>query len=264
MMVNQNNQGLNSDDEAISKYMKRIGKIGRGKKMRGTKRPVSEPVPTPSRGTKRQVITQVPPEGDVILAHAPVPTTLVPKQPERRPQQNPSVVPKPASAEWSDDVHQRLKIVRNIVAYYFNKHQLKGWKFKCDNAKRRLGLTNYNTKTISVSNYFVREKSVTQKLVENTILHEIAHALVGHGHGHDNVWRERAIQIGCDGKRCSDDVGELAPPKYIIQCTRCGWEYTRDKLQAKMRFQLLNNGRVCGNRTKPKCKNTSFTIVKNR
>lgn len=32
------------------------------------------------------------------------------------------------------------------------------------------------------------------------ILHEIAHALVDY-HGHDDVWRSKALEIGCSGKR---------------------------------------------------------------
>ena len=43
--------------------------------------------------------------------------------------------------------------------------------------------------------------------VRDTILHEIAHALVGPRHGHDEVWRAMALRIGCSGERCvSDDA----------------------------------------------------------
>jgi hypothetical protein len=42
----------------------------------------------------------------------------------------------------------------------------------------------------------------------DTILHEIAHALVGARHGHDRVWRATALRIGCSGTRC---VPEEAP-----------------------------------------------------
>ena len=36
--------------------------------------------------------------------------------------------------------------------------------------------------------------------VKNTLLHEIAHALVGPGHRHNRVWRQKAREIGCDAK----------------------------------------------------------------
>ena len=38
--------------------------------------------------------------------------------------------------------------------------------------------------------------------MKNTLLHEIAHALAGHEHNHDEVWKATARSIGCDGCRC--------------------------------------------------------------
>lgn len=37
--------------------------------------------------------------------------------------------------------------------------------------------------------------------IENTILHEIAHAIVGVGHGHRLKWQEKAIELGVTWKR---------------------------------------------------------------
>ena len=42
----------------------------------------------------------------------------------------------------------------------------------------------------------------TEENVKNTLLHEIAHALAGHEHNHDEVWKATARSIGCDGCRC--------------------------------------------------------------
>ena len=36
----------------------------------------------------------------------------------------------------------------------------------------------------------------------DTILHEMAHALVGQVHGHDAVWQAQVL--GCSGRRCHD------------------------------------------------------------
>lgn len=47
--------------------------------------------------------------------------------------------------------------------------------------------------------------------VRDTILHEIAHALVGPEHQHDEVWRRTAVRIGSTGTRCvSDDAPRVA------------------------------------------------------
>ena len=60
--------------------------------------------------------------------------------------------------------------------------------------------------------------------VENTILHEIAHALVGRGHGHDYVWRSKALEIGCDGERCHSHEKDIENVryKYLATCPICG------------------------------------------
>ena len=39
--------------------------------------------------------------------------------------------------------------------------------------------------------------------IRDTLLHEIARAIVGPGHAHDAVWRTAARRIGCTAKRCS-------------------------------------------------------------
>ncbi len=80
----------------------------------------------------------------------------------------------------------------------------KGWFFEYDNAKRRFGCCNYRQKKITLSKPLteLREES----FVRNTILHEIAHAIVGGKNGHNHIWRAKAIEIGCNGERCSNDA----------------------------------------------------------
>ncbi|AXH68917.1 SprT-like protease [Streptomyces phage SparkleGoddess] len=91
----------------------------------------------------------------------------------------------------------------------------KGWRFEWDNAARRFGQCRYGTKTISMSRQLTMQRS--PESVRNTMLHEIAHALVGHAAGHGRIWQAKAISIGCDGKRCSDDKVEVAY-RYVAKC----------------------------------------------
>lgn len=94
-----------------------------------------------------------------------------------------------------------------------------GWSFEWDNAKRRRGATHFNTKTITMSKHLTPIR--TRAAVRNTILHEIAHALVGPSHGHDRVWRAKAISIGCNGERCTSDTAQVAHNWELI-CNSCG------------------------------------------
>ena len=99
------------------------------------------------------------------------------------------------------------------------KHNLKGWDFEFDNAKRRLGCCNYRNKTIFFSRNYLPLVDLLE--VTDTILHEIAHALVGVGHGHGYVWQRKAIEIGCNGKRCYQGEKRVEG-KYQAICPKCG------------------------------------------
>lgn len=79
-----------------------------------------------------------------------------------------------------------------------------GWYFEFDKAKCRYGCCFYSLKKITLSAPLTEIRD--ESWVRNTVLHEIAHALVGRKNGHNEVWRAKAIELGCNGSRCSDDV----------------------------------------------------------
>jgi predicted SprT family Zn-dependent metalloprotease len=70
----------------------------------------------------------------------------------------------------------------------------------------------------------------TEARIENTILHEIAHALVGCGHGHDLTWKRMALAIGCDGNRCySEKNTQVVRGNLEAICPKCGHVYRKFK-----------------------------------
>lgn len=106
-----------------------------------------------------------------------------------------------------------LILAERMIRKLMLDHGLYGWNFKWDNAARRFGQCDYSTHTISMSRRLTIQR--TEDAVRNTALHEIAHALTP-GHGHDAVWRRKAISIGCNGKRCSDDPVTVKPNWYGV------------------------------------------------
>ena len=88
----------------------------------------------------------------------------------------------------------------DLATELMNAHGLVGWRIKLDHARRRAGQCDYSNKTISLSRLYVRHADIDH--IRDTILHEIAHALVGPRHGHDSVWRQKAREIGCTATRC--------------------------------------------------------------
>jgi predicted SprT family Zn-dependent metalloprotease len=117
-----------------------------------------------------------------------------------------------------------LNEIEDKVKELFTKHGLYelGWKFKWDNSTKRTGLCNYTTKTISLSKKISPQRNEAD--ITNTILHEIAHVLAGFDNHHNDIWRETAISIGCDGNRCSYDVDVKYTYKGLCPaCSKVHW-----------------------------------------
>jgi hypothetical protein len=99
-----------------------------------------------------------------------------------------------------------------------------GWMFNFDRAKLRFGLCDHKNKIISMSKYLTPGRTFDENM--NTLLHEVAHAIVGAGHGHDAVWKAKAIELGCDGERCSSLAEVENPPEFrwFGVCDYCGYK----------------------------------------
>ena len=98
-----------------------------------------------------------------------------------------------------------------LARYQMALHGLSGWDFRFDRATRRFGCCNFSRRTISLSRSIVLLNPADR--VRATVLHEIAHALAGPGAGHGKAWREIALRIGSDGRRCyGEEVAVPAKP----------------------------------------------------
>lgn len=120
-----------------------------------------------------------------------------------------------------NNMEERERIAKELLA----KHGLQGWTFKWDRAKRRFGLCSYKRKTIQLSSVLAKEVSLEESI--DTILHEIAHALVGHAHGHDATWKRKCIEIGCRPERCGKRVA--LPRTWKGDCPTCDFSISRFK-----------------------------------
>jgi len=100
-----------------------------------------------------------------------------------------------------------------------NKHGLKDWSIRLNqNADSRfLGLCSYRDKCIFLSAHHIDIHPSPD--VINTIKHEVAHALVGPSHGHDETWSAKAKEIGCDNTAPCSNLS-LSPE--IIDAIRSG------------------------------------------
>ncbi len=112
---------------------------------------------------------------------------------------------------------------------YLTKHGLiqQGWTVKFNSrliSKR--GECNYGKKFIQLSSHLLK---FTDQKVMNIFLHELAHALTP-GQQHSDVWREKAIELGCDGKRCDSSGDKLVESKYVMTCANLCFSRDRHRL----------------------------------
>ncbi len=106
------------------------------------------------------------------------------------------------------------------------------FEFKFDNALTRFGQCEINTrkgiKKISLSKTLTILNEESE--IRNTILHEIAHALVGIKEGHGKKWIKIAKSLGCDGEiYLNEKVTKLPKGKYTYMCPNCKKQYYRHK-----------------------------------
>ena len=102
---------------------------------------------------------------------------------------------------------------KTLARHLMDVHGLKDWGLKMNNAKMTAGQCNCIKKEITLSKHLTTQEEAK---IRNTILHEIAHALVGAEAGHGPIWQKKAREIGCDGKRCF--TGAICKPKWLITC----------------------------------------------
>ena len=105
-----------------------------------------------------------------------------------------------------------------------------GWTFEFDGGKNRMGCCKSHKRTISVSKGIASRNLDKAMKIEDTIRHELAHALqhVAYGYSaHDAAWTYIARSVGSNGERCFSakkeklDMGES---KYTVFCKTEGCE----------------------------------------
>lgn len=104
-----------------------------------------------------------------------------------------------------------------MAEYLLEVHGLDDWEIAYDNAKRRAGICRFSSRTLGLSAPLTAVH--TEDDVRDTILHEIAHALVGPAHGHDATWRAMARRIGSSGERCVSPDSPHAPAAWLGTCS---------------------------------------------
>lgn len=83
------------------------------------------------------------------------------------------------------------------------------WSFEWGRATGRIGCCVWSTRTLRFSKPAFTGATYQQGF--DTITHEVAHALAGASHGHDDVWKAIHARLGGSSERLWTDVAEFGP-----------------------------------------------------
>ncbi len=125
----------------------------------------------------------------------------------------------------------RAATIRELAQGLIAKYHLADWEFGFNTNVRRAGVCFYPHRgqpgRIELSAHFA-ERNADEE-IRDTILHEIAHALVGPGHGHDAAWRAMCITIGARPVACYGEEIEMPRGRWRAICPGCAMEFDRHR-----------------------------------
>jgi predicted SprT family Zn-dependent metalloprotease len=124
----------------------------------------------------------------------------------------------------------KLDKAKLLIEDLLKQSGLLDYKFQWSHSVRWFGACTPSRKLIKLSRVLTRLNS--KKVVKNTVLHEIAHAL-NPDEGHGEAWKATAKMLGCNAMRCYNNDTVIIPKKSMAGvCTKCGLtilKYRRNK-----------------------------------
>lgn len=124
-----------------------------------------------------------------------------------------------------------LRMAETLAKRLIRENLDSDWTFKWDDAKTTGGRCWFGPKDISLSRPLTRIRTIEN--VQDTILHEIAHAMAGPGAHHNRLWKAHAWRLGARPERCLDDA--RIDGAWTGTCPNCGTSYRRHRLTESAR-----------------------------
>ena len=135
-----------------------------------------------------------------------------------------------------------LEEAEHLARSLMDAHGLQDWAFGWDRARTRFGYCHWWHHRITLSRELTPLRTVER--VIDTILHEIAHALVGPclDGPHGAEWKDKAAKLGAIPRACTSE--NPLPGRFLATCAHCGhqWRAHRRTRLACTRCCRQHNG----------------------
>ena len=129
------------------------------------------------------------------------------------------------------ELHQADRLIQDQMVRQKVYHGLADeWSATFDLAAGRAAICYFKEKLICLAVSYCM--TAPEEELIDTVLHEVAHALVGPQHNHDRVWKLAARRIGCTAERCTAVTHTAG--KWIGRC-QCARPILRKRLTRGMR-----------------------------
>jgi predicted SprT family Zn-dependent metalloprotease len=127
---------------------------------------------------------------------------------------------------------RRALAARRLARALLAAHGLGGWTFRFNRRKLSMGLCRYGPRVIELSVHFVERNG--PRLVRETLLHEVAHALAGREAGHGPVWQQMCRRVGARPERLSFEA-DMPEGRWRATCGGCGRHHHRHRRPKHLR-----------------------------
>lgn len=140
---------------------------------------------------------------------------------------------------WTFDIY------RNETPKMINLAFL-GWEFEFNNRKASAGLCSKRNKKIYISEWLLMQNLNKSLEFENTLRHEIAHAIdfeTRNVSDHGRIWKAIARRVLCTADRCytREQISVTENTKYTLICDNCD----RKTPSHKKKKRLSACGKCC-------------------
>lgn len=143
------------------------------------------------------------------------------------------------------DAHEAEELATELIAHHLSGYVV---HFRFDRSLSHIGCVSHT----EGEDFFLLALSLPLVklnppcIVRDTILHEIAHILVGLEHDHDEVWQAKALELGANPVKTEPIV--VPPHPYLLVCLGCDQvlQWRRRKISSGRLSELICSD--CGSR----------------